>query len=53
MDLDAQVFEIKGDGLFARAMQHEYDHLTGELIVDFVGRIKKQLIRRKLKKAAR
>ena len=53
MDLEAQVFEISGEGLFARAMQHEYDHLTGDLIVDFVGRIKKQLIRRKLKKTAR
>lgn len=48
MDLDGTVFEVEGDGLFARAMQHEYDHLTGQLIVDFVGRIKKQLIERKL-----
>jgi len=52
-DLEAQVFEVEGEGLFARAMQHEYDHLTGDLIVDFVGRIKRQLIERKLRKAAR
>ena len=52
-DLEGQVFEVKGEDLFARALQHEHDHLTGALIVDFVGRIKRQLIERKLKKAAR
>ena len=52
-DLEGQVFEMQGEDLFARAMQHEHDHLTGDLIIDFVGRIKKQLIERKLKKAAR
>ena len=47
-DLDGNRFEVEGDGLFARAMQHEFDHLNGKLIADFVGRIKRQLIRRKL-----
>ena len=51
-DLEGQVFEITGEELFARAMQHEHDHLTGQLIVDFVGRIKRGLIERKLRKAA-
>ena len=47
-DLNGQRFEAEGDGLFARAMQHEFDHLNGRLIADFVGRIKRQLIQRKL-----
>lgn len=48
LDLSGQPFEIEGEGLFARAMQHEYDHLSGRLIADFVGRIKRQLIERRL-----
>ncbi len=47
-DLNGERFEAEGDGLFARAMQHEFDHLNGKLIADFVGRIKRQLIQRKL-----
>ena len=47
-DLSGQRFEMEGEGLLARAMQHEFDHLNGKLIADFVGRIKRQLIQRKL-----
>jgi peptide deformylase len=41
-----------GDGLCARAMQHEADHLNGRLLVDFVGPLKKQMIARKMKRDA-
>src|SRR5262245_37458451 len=50
-NLDGQQFEIEGEALLARAVQHEYDHLTGKLMVDFVGPLKKQMIKRKLKRA--
>lgn len=50
-NLSGEVFEAEGEALFARAIQHEYDHLTGKLMVDFVGPLKKQMIKRKLKKA--
>jgi peptide deformylase len=50
-NLAGQIFEAEGNALFARAIQHEYDHLTGKLMVDFVGPLKKQMIKRKLKKA--
>jgi peptide deformylase len=53
MDLDGQLFEIEGEGLFARAMQHEGDHLNGKLLVDFVGTLKREMIKRKLKRAER
>ena len=49
MNLDGQIFEAKGEGLYARAMQHEGDHLNGRLLVDFVGPLKKSMIKRKLK----
>ncbi|MBI4512137.1 MAG: peptide deformylase [Deltaproteobacteria bacterium] len=52
MDLKGQVFEMEGEGLFARALQHEGDHLTGRLLIDFVGPLKKELIKRKLKRDA-
>jgi peptide deformylase len=50
MGIDGQIFEIEGEGLLARCLLHEYDHLTGKLLVDFVGPLKKQMIKRKLLK---
>jgi peptide deformylase len=52
MNLNGEIFEVEGEGLFARAMQHEGDHLNGKLMVDFVGPLKKQMITRKMKKLA-
>jgi peptide deformylase len=52
MGMDGKTFEVEGEGLFARAMQHEGDHLNGKLMVDFVGPLKKQMITRKMKKLA-
>ena len=49
-DLDGAVFEIEGEGLLARCLLHENDHLTGKLLVDFVGPLKRQMIKRKLQK---
>ena len=51
-DLEGRTFEMEGTELFARAMQHESDHLDGRLLADFVGRIKRQLIARKLQRDA-
>jgi peptide deformylase len=52
MGMDGQLFEFEGEGLLARCLLHEYDHLTGKLLVDFVGPLKRQMIKRKLMKAA-
>ena len=51
--LDGQRFTIEAEGLYARALQHETDHLTGRLIVDFVGAVKREIIKRKMKRVAR
>ena len=51
-DLDGNVFEAEGEGLYARAMQHEGDHLNGRLLIDQVGPVKRELIKRKLRKDA-
>lgn len=50
MGIDGQMFELEGEGLLARCLLHEYDHLTGKLLVDFVGPLKRQMIKRKLQK---
>jgi peptide deformylase len=51
-DLDGNVFEAEGEGLYARAVQHETDHLNGRLLIDQVGPVKRELIKRKLRKDA-
>lgn len=48
--IDGEEFEMEGEGLWARAVQHENDHLTGKLLVDFVGPLKRQMIKRKMKR---
>ncbi|MBV8760615.1 MAG: peptide deformylase [Deltaproteobacteria bacterium] len=50
MGLDGQLFEIEGEALMARCLLHENDHLTGKLLVDFVGPLKRQMIKKKLQK---
>jgi peptide deformylase len=50
MDASGKVFEVEGEGLFARALQHEMDHLTGRLLIDMVGPVKRQIIKRKMRK---
>jgi peptide deformylase len=52
-DRDGKPFTVEGEGLYARALQHEHDHLSGRLIVDFVGAVKREIIKRKMKRVAR
>lgn len=44
---------LAADGLLATAIQHEVDHLDGRLIIDFLSRLKRDIIVRKFKKQAR
>jgi peptide deformylase len=50
MGIDGELFECEGEGLLARCLLHEYDHLTGKLLVDFVGPLKRTMIKKKLTK---
>jgi peptide deformylase len=52
MSLDGEMFELEREGLCARAFQHETDHLNGKLLVDFVGPLKREMIKRKMRRAA-
>ncbi len=48
--LDGNEFVAEGEGLYARAMQHEHDHLINKLLIDYVGPLKRQMIKRKMEK---
>ena len=45
--------EVEGQGLLARCLQHEIDHLNGVLFVDHLSTLRRALILRKLQKARR
>lgn len=47
--LDGEKLVIETDGLFARAIQHETDHLFGKLFIDRMSSARKLAIRRQLK----
>ena len=49
-DLTGQVFEKSGDDLLARAFQHETDHLNGKLYISHISALKRDLIKRKIRK---
>ena len=52
-DLAWEDREIVADGLEAYAFQHEVDHLDGKLFIDYLGKMKRDLYFRKLRKAHR
>lgn len=47
--LDGETLVIETDGLFARAIQHEVDHLFGRLFIDRMSSARKLAIRSRLK----
>ncbi len=49
LGLDGQLRQTKLNGFFARAAQHEMDHLAGELFIDHFSYVKKLAMRSKLK----
>ena len=48
--LDGSEIELEADGLLARVIQHETDHLNGVLFVDRVSAATKLMLRRELKR---
>ena len=53
LDRDGKPQELGAEGLLATAIQHEIDHLNGKLIIDFLSRLKRDIIVRKFKKLAK
>lgn len=50
LDIEGKPFEVEGEALYARALQHEHDHLIARLLIDMVGPVKREIIKRKMKK---
>ena len=49
-DIKGKVFEMTGEELLARAFLHETDHLYGRLYISHVSPLKRDLIKRKIRK---
>ena len=50
IDLDGKEKELKADGLLATCIQHEVDHLNGILFIDYLSKLKKDMIIKRLVK---
>jgi len=51
IDRSGQPQELEAHGLLATVIQHEVDHLNGKLIIDYLSRLKRDMIVRKFRKA--
>jgi peptide deformylase len=49
-DASGKEFEMRGEGLLARAFCHEIDHLNGVLFITHLSMLKRDLIKRKIRK---
>jgi peptide deformylase len=49
-NLKGEVFEMRGEGLLARAFCHEIDHLDGILFIQHLSMLKRDLIKRRIRK---
>ena len=50
LDYNGHPQELKADGLLATCIQHEIDHLEGILFIDYLSKLKKDMIIKKLSK---
>ena len=49
-DIKGEWYEKTGEDLLARAFQHEIDHLSGKLYIKHISALKRDLIKRKVRK---
>ena len=52
-DIHGKTFEHTGEELLARAFLHETDHLNGKLFISHISTLKRDLIKRKIRKLAK
>ena len=50
LDFDGKIKELKAEGLLSTCIQHEVDHLNGILFIDYLSKLKKNMIIKKLLK---
>ncbi len=53
LDLAGKPHEIEATGLLATCLQHEIDHTNGVLFIDYISKLKRDMVMKKFKKAAK
>jgi peptide deformylase len=53
LDVDLKPQEIEAEGLLSTCLQHEIDHINGVLFIDHVSKLKRDMVMKKFKKAAK
>ena len=53
LDREGREFTLEADGLLAVCIQHEIDHLEGNLFVDYLSPLKQMRVKKKIQKARR
>ena len=53
LDVDLKPQEIEAEGLLATCLQHEIDHINGVLFIDHISKLKRSMVMKKFKKAAK
>ena len=53
LDLDGKPQEIEATGLLATCLQHEIDHTNGVLFIDYISKLKRDMVMKRFKKAAK
>ncbi len=53
LDRTGDAFTLEADGLLAVCIQHEIDHLRGNLFVDYLSPLKQMRVKKKIQKARR
>jgi peptide deformylase len=52
-DIEGKPHELEADGLLATCLQHEIDHTQGVLFIDYISKLKRDMVMKKFKKAAK
>lgn len=50
LDLEGREFTVVGEGLLARAMLHEIEHLDGQTFLRNVSTVKREMVKRRIRK---
>jgi peptide deformylase len=53
LTLDGRQQEVLADGLLSTCLQHEIDHLNGVLFIDYISKLKRQMVIKKFTKIAK
>jgi peptide deformylase len=53
LDRNGSRFTLNASGVLATCIQHEMDHLSGKIFIDYLSELKQNRVRAKLKKRQR